>query len=65
MKYLYFEQTEKSHFIPSSEEVKTIILSCYNKEEDMFIFELFERLQPEKIIIEIIKKNNDLKKLLT
>ena len=64
MKSLYFEQTEKSHFIPSCEEVKNIILSYYNEEDDIFIFQLFERLKPEEKIIEIIKKNNDLTKLL-
>ena len=64
MKKLYYKQTDQSHYLPSSTEIKTTILNCYNKQEDEFIYEMFERLKPEKIIRQIIEKNNNLTKLL-
>ena len=64
MKSLYYNQTENSHYMPSIEEINNTILSQYNKNDESFVFDLFQRLKPEKTIKEIIAKNNDLTKLL-
>ena len=62
-KTLYNNQTESSHYIPSIEEINNTILSLY-KNDESFVFDLFQRLKPEKTIKEIMAKNNDLTKLL-
>ena len=64
MKLLYYKQTDKIHYTPTNEEIKTVILSQYDKDEDSFIFELFKRLSPQNTIQKIIVKNNELTKLL-
>ena len=64
MQSLYYQQTEESHYIPTNQEIKVIILNKYDEEDDSFIFEIFKQIKPENIIRKIIIKNNELTKLL-
>ena len=58
---IYNEQTQESHWNPSENEIREYILALYDKKaEKDLLRKFFENSSPEKEIIKLIKKNNEL-----
>ena len=64
MKDLYYFQTNIIHGIPIDDEITASILDKYDEKKDYSMFEIFEKLKPQKEIKNIIIKNNELTKIM-
>ena len=64
MKDLYYTETAISHNESSVEEIKSTILNQFYETDYDFMSELFNKLNPEKDIQIIIKKNNELTQVM-
>lgn len=64
MKNFYYTETNISHSESSFDEIKSTILSQFYESDYDFMSDLFKQLNPERNIQVIIKKNNELTKIM-
>lgn len=63
----YYTQTDNAHWTPKEKDVKTIILSFFDKKTPTLsekIIKIFEKLSPEKDIIYLLNKNDEITKII-